>query len=221
MLRASVTGSAYIGVFASVIGDAALIRADVDEATRERISDELQIPVHPTTIGGGSTVGSLVAGNGHGAIVSGQATPIELEALDEHLSQPIAELPGRLNAAGNLILANDSGALVHPELSDDAIDVISETLAVPVRSAAIGGLKTVGMAAVATNAGVLCHPKATEDELAMLDEQMGVPADIGTVNHGSPLVGSGLLATTSGYVTGDRTTGPELGRIEDALDLID
>jgi len=41
--------------------------------------------------------------------------------------------------------------------------------------------------------------------------------DVGTVNFGSPLVGSGILANSRGYVAGDETTGPELGRIEDAL----
>ncbi len=50
---------------------------------------------------------------------------------------------------------------------------------------------------------------------------LGVPADIGTINYGGPLVGSGLLANAHGYVVGQETTGPELGRIEDALGYID
>lgn len=221
MLRTSVAGSAYLGVFSSVVGDAALIRSDVEESTREQIAAELDIAVYPTSIGGGSTVGSLITGNTNGIIVSSQITQMERANLSEHLSRPITALPGRLNAAGNLILANETGAIVHPELSSDAITAIADTLDVPVEPATIGDIKTVGMAAVTTRNGVLCHPKASEEELALLDTHLGVPADIGTVNHGSPLVGSGLLATTSGYVTGDRTTGPELGRIEDALGLID
>jgi translation initiation factor 6 len=44
-----------------------------------------------------------------------------------------------------------------------------------------------------------------------------VPADIGTINYGGPLVGSGLIANHEGYVVGERTTGPELGRIEATL----
>jgi translation initiation factor 6 len=34
-------------------------------------------------------------------------------------------------------------------------------------------------------------------------------------------VGSGLVANGAGYVVGENTTGPELGRIEDALGYID
>ncbi len=221
MLRATVAGSAYLGVFASVLGDAVVLRADVDRSQREDIADELGVTAVPTTIGGGTTVGSLVAGNADGAVVSGQITESERTALEDVLERPVAPLPGRLNAAGNLVLANGSGGLVHPDLSEEALDVIRDTLAVPIDTASLGGVQTVGMAAVATDAGVLCHPQATESELASVDDHLGVPADIGTVNHGSPLVGSGLLATTAGYVVGERTTGPELGRIESALDLID
>lgn len=221
MLRATVSGSAYIGVFASVVGDAVLLRPDIDASSREDIGEELNVEPVATTIGGGSTVGSLVAGNQHGVVVSRQITGRERETLEGALGRSVTALPGRHNAAGNLVLANDYGAIAHPDLSDEATAAIEETLDVSVASSALGGVKTVGMAGVATNKGVLCHPQATEDELDLLDAHLDVPGDIGTVNHGSPLVGSGLLATTDGYVTGDRTTGPELGRIEDALDLID
>jgi len=54
----------------------------------------------------------------------------------------------------------------------------------------------------------------------VLEELFELPVDVGTVNLGSPLVGSGLLANSYGYLAGDETTGPELGRIEDALDFL-
>jgi translation initiation factor 6 len=68
---------------------------------------------------------------------------------------------------------------------------------------------------------VLCHPKATDEELDALEALLDVPADIGTINYGGALVGSGLVANDAGYVCGEETTGPELGRIESALGFID
>jgi len=53
------------------------------------------------------------------------------------------------------------------------------------------------------------------------EEYWEVHADLGTVNYGAPLVGSGLVATDEGYVVGEDTTGPELGRIEETLGFID
>ncbi|MEM4782516.1 MAG: translation initiation factor IF-6, partial [Halalkalicoccus sp.] len=58
-------------------------------------------------------------------------------------------------------------------------------------------------------------------ELDFLEELLDAYADIGTINYGRPLVGSGLVANASGYVAGRDTTGPELGRIEDALGYLD
>ena len=47
--------------------------------------------------------------------------------------------------------------------------------------------------------------------MAALEKHFGLPVDVGTVNFGTPLVGSGLLANSHGYVAGVDTTGPEMG----------
>jgi translation initiation factor 6 len=77
------------------------------------------------------------------------------------------------------------------------------------------------MAGVATNKGLLVHPRVTEEEIAVLEKHFGLPVDVGTVNLGSPLVGSGVLANSHGYFAGLDTTGPELGRIVDALGFLE
>ena len=221
MLRATVAGSAYVGVFTSALGETVLARRDLEEADADRFAEALDGRVVLTSIGGASTVGSLLKGNANGVIVSDQATDAECEQLTEVLDRPVERLPGPFNAAGNLIVANDHGALIHEEFSEVAAERIVETLGVPVERGSLGGVRTVGMAAVATNKGVLCHPNASEAELDTLEGHLGVPADVGTVNYGSPMVGSGLIANEVGYVVGERTTGPELGRIEQTLDLIE
>jgi translation initiation factor 6 len=119
------------------------------------------------------------------------------------------------------VLCNDTGAYVHPDLSRKAVRAVQDTLDVPVERGDLAGVRTVGTAAVATNRGVLCHPKSTDEELDFLEDLLGVPADLGTINYGGPLVGSGLVANANGYVVGEDTSGPELGRIEDALGYID
>ena len=73
---------------------------------------------------------------------------------------------------------------------------------------------------MATNKGLLVHPRISEEEIAVLEALFGLPVDVGTVNLGSPLVGSGVLANSHGYFAGIGTSGPELGRIEDALGFL-
>ena len=221
MLRAAFAGSAYVGVFARATNDRLLVRPDADEDLRDEMTAELEVPAVTTTIGGSSTVGALAVGNASGVVVSGRVTEGELDTLAAELDVPVTELPGRITAAGNVILANDTGAYVHPDLSDAAVAAVEDGLDVPVERGELGGVRTVGTAAVATNRGVLCHPKSTDAELDFLEELLDVRADVGTINYGAPLVGSGLVANEFGYVAGRNTTGPELGRIEDALGYID
>ncbi|MBX0296292.1 translation initiation factor IF-6 [Haloarcula nitratireducens] len=221
MLRAAFSGSSYVGVFARATDDCVLVRPDVDESLREELGEELEVPVVPTTIGQSGTVGALATGNGNGLLVSARVRDREVDRIQDVVDVPVTKLPGRINAAGNVVCCNDTGAYVHPDLSEDAVETVSDGLDVPVERGVIAGVNTVGTAAVATNEGVLCHPKATDGELDALEELLGVPADIGTVNYGGPLVGSGLVANDYGYVCGSDTSGPELGRIDAALGYID
>jgi len=221
VLRVSVAGSSYIGVFGRVTPDCLLVRRDIDDELAESMADELGVECVQTTVGGSGTVGSLATGNENGLVVSNRITERETERLNKAVSGPVVELPGRINAAGNVVLANDYGAYVHPDISRAGVQAIKEALDVPVLRGTLGERNTVGTAAVANNTGVLCHPKATESELETLEDHLDVYADLGTVNYGTPLLGSGLVANDETYIVGEETTGPELGRIEDTLGYLE
>jgi len=221
LLRAAFSGSSYVGVFARATDDCLLIRPDIDSDLVAECADALALPAVETTIGGSGTVGALAAGNENGLLVSSRITERERDRITGATDRPIVELPGRINAAGNVVLANDSGAYLHPDLPREAVQAAKDALDVPVERGTLAGVDTVGTAAVATNRGVLAHPKSGDPELDALEELLDVPADIGTVNYGGHLVGSGLVASDGGYVAGQDTTGPELGRIEDALGYIE
>jgi translation initiation factor 6 len=117
-------------------------------------------------------------------------------------------------------LVNDYGCLVHPDVKDSTVKDIKKTLDVPTYRGTIAGLKTVGMAAVVNNKGLLCHPKVSEDEKKMLEKIFNVPVMIGTINHGAPVIGSGISANNKGAIIGNLTTGIEMGRIEEALGFL-
>ncbi|WP_144904845.1 translation initiation factor IF-6 [Halobellus captivus] len=221
MLRASFAGSPYVGVFARATDHVLIVRSDAEADVVDAMAEELGVPAVATTVGGSGTVGALATGNENGILVTSRATEREKETIEEAADLPVAELPGRINAAGNVVLANDYGAFVHPDLSDAAVDAVESTLGVPVERGELADVQTVGTAAVATNEGALCHPKSREPELEALEAHLDVRADIGTVNYGAPLVGSGLVANETGYVAGEETTGPELSRIEDALGYLE
>ena len=213
--RLKIAGSALLGVFACCTEGAVLVPLETTSGAARTLERYLGIVPEKMTVAGSSVIGSLVCGNSHGFILTPHASDEDLARFSSF--GRVARLPGKISAAGNVILANDTAAMVHPGLSDRACDSISKTLGVDLLRGTIGGLKTVGMTSSVTNRGVLAHPRLTETELGDLEDLFRLPVDVGTVNFGSPLVGSGILANSRGYVAGDETTGPELGRIEDAL----
>jgi translation initiation factor 6 len=216
--RIKIAGSSLLGVFARCTEKVVIVPQEVGEADRLALEDGLKVEAVRALAGIGSVLGSLVAANSNGFVVTHHAGNEVLMALREY--GRVARLPARINAAGNVILVNDSAALVHPGLSSRACDAVEQTLGVKVEKGTIGGLKTVGMAGVATNKGLLLHPRVSEEEIAVLERLFELPVDVGTVNLGSPLVGSGVLANSRGYFAGEDTSGPELGRIEDALGFL-
>jgi translation initiation factor 6 len=212
-------GDPNIGVFARVLGDIAIIPPESTEEFKTAVRDALEVTLIETTIQGSSIIGSLVAGNSRGVVVSGLASEEEIDMLAEH--REVLLLNESMNAAGNVIMANDTFAAVHEDMPTDLAKAIGEFLEVEVIHLTLGGVKTVGMAGVATNKGVIVHPRATERQIAMLEEIAKVPVGTGSINMGGALVGTGLLVNERGYLAGNATSGFELGRIEDVFGFLE
>jgi translation initiation factor 6 len=212
-------GDPHIGVFARVLEDLAIVAPQAPEGFRAAIEEELDAEIVDTTIQESSIVGALAAGNRRGVVVSGLASRGEVARISEH--REVMVLEEGMNAAGNIILANDTLAVVNPEISLEMAEEIGSFLRVPVLRLSFAGYRVVGKAAVATNRGILVHPRANPGEIAQLEEAADIPIGVGTVNLGSGLVGSGLLANSRGYLAGTGTSGFELGRIEEVLGFLE
>jgi translation initiation factor 6 len=208
-----------IGVFCRVCDDIAVVPPTANEEFREALSDILDVEVLVTAIQGSEIVGSLLAGNSRGLVVSGLAGEKELSLLREY--REVMLLERGMNAAGNIILANDAMTCVHPDLPVSVAARVEELLGNPVTRISFAGIKTVGMAAVATGRGIMVHPRTTMQELAALEGITDLPIGTGSVNMGSGLVGAGLLANSKGYLAGNMTSGYELGRIEDIFGFLE
>jgi len=218
--RIDFNGNSHLGVYCRANNQIAFVHPFIEKKDMKVVEDVLGIKVVKITVGGSSIIGSLMAMNSHGMILADLVEEEEMEEIEKNFNGEILIIQDKFNAAGNNILTNDYGAIIHPMLGDETMKRIEETLDVKVEKSTIAGLMTVGMAAVATNKGALCHPKITEEERKMIEKMLDVEVKIGTVNHGMPYVGAGLVANIRGAITGIETTGIELNRIEDALDLI-
>ena len=209
-----------LGVFCRANDNVAFVMKGLTKKVKMKIAEALEVPLVEVSISDATIVGSLMAFNSNGVVVTDFIDDKALKTIEKQGFR-VCVVEDKINAAGNDILVNDHGALVHPDFRDKSLKKIGDTLDVPVTRGVIAGLKTVGMAAVVTNKGLLCHPKVSEEEMRVLRDVFDVSVMIGTVNHGSPVIGSGLVANSKGAIIGNLTTGIEMGRIEEALGFLD
>jgi len=184
------------------------------------LDEVLGVPTLKTKVYGTGLVGMFCTGNSNGILLPYFVTDNEYEAITrfaKRMGINAHRLNDKYTAVGNMIAVNDKKAYVSEVIRD--YKAIEDTLDVEAFTGSIGGRIEVGAFLFATNKGFLAHPDA-ERHLAEIKAVLGVPGNIGTVNCGVPYVKSGLIANSNGYVTGAKTTGIEMQRIEDALGLV-
>lgn len=208
----------YIGVFSLVTDRVALFpkRVKIDESEVEKT---LGVPVVRAEIMRSPLLGVFLAGNSRGVIAPELLDKDEERTLRDSGIE-VTRISGRFTALGNLLLVNDKGGLASIVLPQQTIETISSALEIPIERGTIAGLKTVGTAGVVTNKGALVHPDITEEELETMKQVLKVPVLTGTACDGEKYVGICVVANSRSFLAGEPTTGAELGRIENALELV-
>jgi len=222
LLQRDLFNSPYAGVFGTTNDVLTLIPPGIPKDDMEAISGALGTTVEPVTIGGSRVVGTLVAMNSQGLLVSNIVTSRELEKLEKLASDfnlRLGVISDRSNAIGNNFLVNDKGGFCNERLGSQTRELAQEILGVEITPKSLNQMDTLGMIGCVTNKGGLCHPDIAVQDREMMERILEVPIMEGTVNFGMPLVGAGVVASSKGAVCGRQSTGVELGRVEEALSL--
>jgi translation initiation factor 6 len=218
--RVNLGGNPNLGVSIAATENVAIVPATIQPKIVGLIEECLEVQVIKTAISGSNLAGALVCGNSNGFVVSKYAFDREIETI-RSMGLKVEKIPDKFTAVGNIILANDQGALVSPLLSDESEELISQVLDVEVKRGSIAKFKITGSVAAATNKGALVHPSASQEDLKMVEEVLKIPADVGTVNNGTYLIGSCVVANSKGVMVSLNTTGPELARIEETFGFLE
>ena len=213
--KISILRSNFIGVYSKAWDDVVFLPSNVEEEIAARISEGLKAPVEKLLIDNSSLIGTFIALNSNGIVVSRNGS-------DHVFSKQISDrnvliLKDKVNAIGNDVVANDHAAMIHKAFTASSQKKIEDALGVEVVKGTIGGIKTVGSAAILTKKGMLVTPEATEEEMKDLSGLFKVPVKEGTANFGNMYVGSSILANSNGVFVGKETTPIETGRIDDIL----
>jgi translation initiation factor 6 len=222
LLQRDLFNSPYSGVFCTTNDVLTIVPPGIPQDDMEAISEALETTVEVITIGGSRVVGTLVAMNSQGVLLSNLATSREIEKFEKigsDLDLRIGVISDRSNAIGNNFLVNDKGGFCNERLGSRTRELAQEVLGVEIIPKSLNQMDTLGMIGCVTNKGGICHPDITAQDQQMMKKVMDVPIMEGTVNFGMPLVGAGVVASSKGAVCSRQSTGVELGRVEEALSL--
>ncbi len=163
-------------------------------------------------------IGLFAAGNSEGIILPNIVSDHEKKLLEKNDINYMV-IDSKHTAIGNLVLVNDKGCLIS-EVLEPFREEISDFFGVPVETGVLAGTGMVGSAGFVTEKGLLVHREAEREELEIAEKVLGVKGDIGTVNFGSPYVGTGIIGNSKAVMVGNNTTGPETARIDKALGFL-
>ena len=222
LLQRDLFNSPYSGVFCATNDSLTFIPPGIPSDDMEAISEALGTRIEVVTIGGSSVLGTLIAMNSKGILVSNLITTMEsdkIEAIASDIGLNFGVLSERSNAIGNNFLINDRGGFCNERLTPRSKTSAEEILEIKIESRSFNRMDTLGMIGCVTNKGGLCHPEISDEEKEVMEKVLEIPVMEGTVNFGMPLVGAGVISSTNGAVCGRQSTGVELGRVEEALRL--
>ncbi|EFO61088.1 Translation initiation factor 6 [Giardia lamblia P15] len=174
------------------------------------------LPVIRTTINSSIVVGRTTAGNRKGLLLPNNVQDQEMLHIRNSLPDDIIvqRVDERLSALGNVIACNDHVALIHPDLDRETEEIISDVLGVEVFRQTIAGQALVGTYSKFNNSGCLVHPMTSRQEQDELASLLTIPVCAGTVNRGSPTIGSGVVVNDWCGFVGRDTSATEISVIE-------
>jgi translation initiation factor 6 len=214
MLRTNFSGDTNLGLYGFATDSYCLLGVP-----SKKVRQALEVPVHHVTILNTNFAGLFIAGNSQGIVIPEIVAEDHLASLQRYFKK-ILVIKSNYSAMGNLLLMNDNGIIISPLLKKHKKE-ISAFFGLHSAVTMIGKQRTVGTLGIATNKGCLLHPKARKAEIKIISDILGVECNVGTVNFGSPYPGAGVVANSKGFVASESTSGPELGRITEALGFLD
>ncbi len=218
--RAGYFGNPFIGLFFCTNNKHTLFPIDTKESLREEICSGLGTEAVIVNVQGYNLDGVYVAMNANGMVLPSMVSDEEKKFLEKETGLSVYVSGEKMNANGNNIALNDMGGLINPNIGERERIAMEECLGIELVPFTVAGFSTMGSLCVANNKGFLTHYSASEREIAEMGEVLRVKGLPGSINMGTGFIGIGLLATDEGYYAGEATSSFELGRVEEALDMV-
>ncbi|TFG21161.1 MAG: translation initiation factor IF-6 [Promethearchaeota archaeon] len=221
ILKSQVFGSNSIGIYLAANNNFVLYPPTLIPPTIKKFESVFKIPLYSTTINNSKLLGVYTVSNKYGLIVPHLIRDDELNFFKYKLGESvqIGILDSIDNAYGNLVLCNDKGAIISTLLKEFRKQ-IADILNVETVVYEFAQYHLPGSIGLCNNHGCLVHPLSTDEEIEEIKEILKVDeVDVSTINRGIPYLSSGAIVNDRNGVFGKDSTGPEMMRLSNILNL--
>jgi translation initiation factor 6 len=209
-------GDNNLGLFGKACDKFCLISNLLEEKKLKIIKNALKVDIFSLTLADTELIGLFCAFNSNGILLPKIVNRKEIEAIKK-IGINVEILKTKFTALGNLILCNDKGALISDVFSKAEKKKIENCLDVESEYCSFAGLNIPGSCGVSTNKGCVVHRDCNDEEIEKIKSLLKVKVGVGTINFGSPFIGSGVIANSNGILVGSLTTAPEMENLIEIL----
>ncbi|MBI5332377.1 MAG: translation initiation factor IF-6 [Candidatus Aenigmarchaeota archaeon] len=210
-------GDNNIGLYGIATDSFCLLGID-NKKINQQIKSVLKAPVYKAQFLDINLAKLFTAGNSAGIVLPSMMPKQEIDDFRKEFDFKIKVIDTNY-ALGNFILMNDKGIVISDVIKKHKNE-IEKFFSLDVVIGKISKLNLVGSLGIATNKGCLLHPDVLDKEASLIEKSLDVPVNIGTVSFGSHYPGAGIIANSNGFITSRTTSGPEMGRITEALGFL-
>ncbi|MBN1941018.1 MAG: translation initiation factor IF-6 [Candidatus Diapherotrites archaeon] len=215
IVRRTIRGSPYVGVFGCVTEKIGLFPIDAEAKEIKDLEDLLGVEIVQAKLAESSLIGVLAEGNSKGFVTGEIATDNEINYLKE-IGVKVKRIQG-ITAIGNLLEANDYRGLCSAMVKPKTRKEIGDFLGIELKAAKVADSDLVGSCLVATNKGFVLNTNATDREFEETKKFFGVNGSLSTANYGDVFLGNSVIANSKAAITGIHTSASELLRIDEGL----
>lgn len=213
--KTSLLGSPYLGVFSRVTDNFVLLPNKVSQREESFFSGLFSAEIIKSNIADSPLVGALSVGFGKKLLISELALDSEIKLLESR-GLKVMKLRNS-TAVGNLIALTEKNAVCSNAIPERQVKDVEKFFGVKAFVIDVAGSDLVGSSIVVAGKGFIVNPGISKDEFSELERIFGVEGVATTANYGDRFVANSVVANSSGVAVGERTSGPELARIDDAF----
>jgi translation initiation factor 6 len=208
-------GSNYVGLFSITNDKLCFVPKTIEDKTAKIMETVLDAKIVKASIYNSSLLAVFSRMNNKEIFLPSYTEPSEIEEIEKEIKVRIIQTE---HALGNLLEINDTHALLSKTLNAQDVKQIKES---DLNTLQMNLAKTdaIGSSILLTNNSFLISSNASMEEVKKIQQELNISGGASTANTGDAFIRNSVIANKTGVLVGERTTGHEIARIDEALDV--